>query len=120
MSKKKTIRQRTERVSVDAVTHETSVLVLDAVQVGFERASRAVESACAQMPTTASAPWYALVEEAKHLLAMLEAGDPVPDVVEPLATIVREWRALDPLHAPRFTAKLWERFRVMQPHTDAA
>lgn len=112
----KLIRKKQERVAVDPVTHKPHATILDEPQIASERCVQAIDGALCRMPTSSTAPGYALVEEAKALLAYLESDQPVPEVVEPLATIAREYRKLDPLHQPRLTAKLWERFRAMLPH----
>ena len=120
MSKRKRIVRPDVRVSQNAVTHAIETVVLDAPQRAYERAANAIESACSRLPTTGSAPWYALVEQAKAVLAMLEAGEPVPGYGEPLAAIVREYGLLNAGEQSRFAGLLWARFRLMLPHHDGA
>lgn len=42
----------TDRVQVDQVTHEVQRTALDAAQLAFERANRAIENAVKEVPTS--------------------------------------------------------------------
>lgn len=114
---KQRIVKKLVRVQENPVTHKLERTELDAVQLAYERCIQAVDGALCQLPTTGTDRWHSLIEEARALLGYLETGQ-APEVIEPLATIAREYRKIDPLHQPRLTAKLRERFRVMLPHTE--
>lgn len=64
--RKRIIREKTERRSVDAVTGETIVVRLDAVQLALERVHQTLDS---HMLTMTQAEQHRLVERVHELLA---------------------------------------------------
>ena len=115
--KNKDVREKTVRVSQNPISGRLESIVLDAPQLAYERAIAALDRALCALPTTASAPWYAVVTEAHIALACLEAGE---DVLpgEPWGTLAREWDRLDAAGRFRFAAKVRERLAKMVPNTN--
>ncbi len=109
---------------VDPVTHAVVREVRDAVWRAVRDAAGAVEAVGREAPTDGFiGPWAEAVRGTRALLAALEAGRLDPAgwrvLAQPYRAVACIYGRLGPSEQPAFTARMWERLRLMERHRES-